>query len=180
MKGRKGSTDEGGVRAPFLIRWPGQIAAGARLPQIAGAIDLLPTLADMAGIPIVSRKPLDGISLKALLLGSAKDWPDRMIFSHWNSKVSVRTQKYRLDTDGKLYDMVKDPGQKRDINKEEPETAARLNAAVAQWNSHGSEVAIAHYAHKRIGIVTRQVRFPLDADTPTAVAAERKRIRQPG
>src|SRR5438270_11702338 len=53
-------------------------------------------------------------------------------------------------------------------------------AAVAQWNSHGSEVAIAHYAHKRIGIVTRQVRFPLDADTPTAVAAERKRTRPPG
>src|SRR5207245_5738476 len=67
MKGRKASTDEGGVRAPFLIRWPGHIPAGARIRQIAGAIDLLPTLADMAQIPIASVKPLDGISLKPLL-----------------------------------------------------------------------------------------------------------------
>src|SRR6185436_9450757 len=46
MKGRKGSTDEGGVRSPFLIRWPGKIPVGLRIPQIAGAIDLLPTLSD--------------------------------------------------------------------------------------------------------------------------------------
>ncbi|OYW15662.1 MAG: N-acetylgalactosamine 6-sulfate sulfatase, partial [Planctomycetales bacterium 12-60-4] len=43
MKGRKGSTDEGGVRSPLLMRWPGRILAGRRVPQIAGAIDLLPT-----------------------------------------------------------------------------------------------------------------------------------------
>src|SRR5690349_19662392 len=75
MKGRKGSTDEGGVRSPFLIRWPGHVMAGARIPQIAGAIDLLPTLADLAGVSVTSRKPLDGVSLKPLLLGKAKDWP---------------------------------------------------------------------------------------------------------
>ena len=69
MKGRKGSTDEGGVRAPFLIRWPGHIRPGTRVPQIAGAIDLLPTLADLAGIPVASHKPLDGMSLKPLLAG---------------------------------------------------------------------------------------------------------------
>jgi len=69
MKGRKGSTDEGGVRSPFLIRWPGRIPAGTRVPQIAGAIDLLPTLADLAGISMASQKPLDGISLTPLLLG---------------------------------------------------------------------------------------------------------------
>ena len=56
MKGIKGSTDEGGVRAPLLIRWPGHIPAGIRIPQIAGAIDLLPTLADLAGVPVVSRQ----------------------------------------------------------------------------------------------------------------------------
>ena len=45
MKGRKGSTDEGGVRSPCFVRWPGKIKPGTRVPQIAGAIDLLPTLA---------------------------------------------------------------------------------------------------------------------------------------
>jgi arylsulfatase A-like enzyme len=48
MKGHKGSTDEGGVRSPLLIRWPGQIPAGKNVPQIAAAIDLLPTLAELA------------------------------------------------------------------------------------------------------------------------------------
>ena len=116
MKGRKGSVDEGGVREPFLIRWPGHIPAGARIPQIAGAIDLLPTLADLAGIPIASTKPLDGISLKPLLLGTAKDWPDRMIFSHWDGRVSVRTQRYRMDDHEQLFDMEADPGQDHDIS----------------------------------------------------------------
>jgi len=135
MKGRKGSTDEGGVRAPFLIRWPGRIPAGAKIPQIAGAIDLLPTLADLAGIPVVGTKPLDGITLKPLLTGTAKDWPDRMIFSHWSGKVSVRTQRWRLDDAGQLFDMQADPGQDRDIAKEMPEVAARLSKALAQWKA---------------------------------------------
>src|SRR5262249_30058369 len=84
MKGRKGSTDEGGVRAPFLIRWPGHIQAGRRIPDIAGAIDLLPTLADLAGVPLNCPKALDGMSLKPLLLEERppKGWPNRMIFSH--------------------------------------------------------------------------------------------------
>ena len=134
MKGIKGSTDEGGVRVPFLIRWPGHIQSGARVSQIAGAIDLLPTLADLAGVPVQSRKPLDGVSLKPLLLrGLDADWADRMIFSHWAGKVSVRTQRHRLDTDGKLFDMQSDPGQTRDVSAKQPEVAARLRAAVAQW-----------------------------------------------
>ncbi len=49
MKGRKGQTDEGGVRSPLLVRWPGKIPAGKRVEPVAGAIDLLPTLADLAG-----------------------------------------------------------------------------------------------------------------------------------
>jgi len=133
MKGRKGSTDEGGVRAPFLIRWPGHIPAGARIPHIAGAIDLLPTLADLAGIPVAGSKPLDGITLKPLLTGAAGAWPDRMIFSHWGGKVSVRTQRYRLDNAGQLFDMQADPGQDRDVAKEQPEVAARLSKALARW-----------------------------------------------
>ncbi len=135
MKGRKGSTDEGGVRVPFLIRWPGHIGASKKIENIAGAIDLLPTLADLAGIPITSTKPLDGISLKPLLVDSehSHQWPDRMIFSHWKNRVSVRTQQYRLDHSGQLYDMTSDPGQHHDISKEQTKIAARLSEAVAGW-----------------------------------------------
>jgi len=135
MKGRKGSTDEGGTRVPCLIRWPGHIKPGMQIPQIAGAIDLLPTLSDMAGIPVVSTKPLDGVSIKPLLLKEAENWPDRMIFSHQRGRVSVRTQQYRLDHTGKLFDMTTDPGQYHDISKEKPKVAARLTKAVAQWKA---------------------------------------------
>jgi len=135
MKGRKGSVDEGGIRVPFIIRWPGHIQPGIKITQIAGAIDLLPTLADMAGIPLASTKPLDGINLSPLLQGTASAWPDRMIFSHQNGRVSVRTQQYRLDPEGKLFDMIADPGQHVDLSKGKPQIAAKLAGAVARWKS---------------------------------------------
>jgi arylsulfatase A-like enzyme len=133
MKGRKGSVDEGGVRSPLLIRWPGRIQPGTKVTQIAGAIDLLPTLADCAGVKVASTRPLDGKSLKPLLTGQAGKWPDRMIFSMWAKRISVRTQQYRLDQAGALFDMVADPMQDRDISKEKPEIAARLKKAVEEW-----------------------------------------------
>ena len=133
MKGRKGSTDEGGVRSPLLIRWPGKISAGAKILQIAAAIDLLPTLADLAEIPVQSEKPLDGISLKPLLLGKRNGWPDRMIFSHWNRKVSVRTQQFRLDSTGRLFDMRQDPEQRKPIDRESLNKAYELLIAKQKW-----------------------------------------------
>lgn len=134
MKGRKGSTDEGGVRVPAFVRWPGPIEPGTTIPQIAGAIDLLPTLADLGNIDIVGDKPLDGVSLAPLLVGTADaDWPDRIIFSHWRGRVSARTQQYRLDHEGRLYDMEADPSQHHDVSDRNPEVAARLQRAVTQW-----------------------------------------------
>jgi arylsulfatase A-like enzyme len=50
MKGRKGSTDEGGVRSPLIMRWPAKINPGTVINEIGGAIDLLPTLAALANI----------------------------------------------------------------------------------------------------------------------------------
>jgi arylsulfatase A-like enzyme len=133
MRGRKGSTDEGGVRSPLLVRWPGQIATGTKIPQISAAIDLLPTLLDLTGVERVGDKPLDGVSLAPLLRGKSTEPIDRMIFSHWARKVSVRTQQYRLDAAGRLYDMVADPGQQTDIRTQQPEVAARLAKAVKDW-----------------------------------------------
>jgi arylsulfatase A-like enzyme len=149
MKGRKGSTDEGGVRSPLLIRWPGKIQPGTRVPQIAGAIDLLPTLADLAGVKVAGEKPLDGRSLKPLLTGAPADWADRTLVQMWNARLSVRTQQYRLDAAGGLFDMVADPGQTRDIAKERPEVAARLQDEAARWR-------------KELVVGTRRVPLPPD------------------
>ena len=133
MKGRKGSTDEGGVRVPFMIRWPGHIKPGTTVRQIAGAIDLLPTLTGMAGIPRVGDKPLDGRDLRPLLLDSGENWSDRMIFTHHGGKVSVRTQQYRLDPKGELFDMQADPVQDHDVAAKAPAVAAKLAEAVDAW-----------------------------------------------
>jgi hypothetical protein len=61
------------------------------------------------------------------------EWPDRMIFSTWAGRTSVRTQQYRLDDQGQLFDMVADAEQKSPINEHKPETAARLKAEVTAW-----------------------------------------------
>jgi hypothetical protein len=75
------------------------------------------------------------MSVKPLLFGQAENWPDRMIFSHQNGRISVRTQQYRLDAAGKLFDIRTDPGQERDISDDKPDIAAKLRKAVAQWKN---------------------------------------------
>jgi len=133
LRNRKGSVDEGGVRVPCIFWWPGKIPAGKVIPQIAAAIDLAPTLAELAEIPWNPRRPIDGMSLVPLLLGKAQEWPDRMIFAHNNGRVSVRTQRYMLDEKGRLYDLVDDPGQEKDLQAELPEVASALRKAVERF-----------------------------------------------
>lgn len=133
MRGVKGSVDEGGVRVPFFIRWPGKIPSGLRVKEIAGAIDLLPTVTALAGIEYKPGRSLDGLNLSPLLLGISADWPDRLIYSHWNNKVSVRSQHYRLDSENRLYDMLSDPGQERNVADMFAEEHRRLVDAAAIW-----------------------------------------------
>lgn len=138
LKGRKGTIDEGGIRSPFLIRWPGRIRPGTAIPQIAAAVDLLPTIADLADVPVSGTKPLDGLSLAPLLLGTADAWADRRLFAfRGRNEVSVRTQRFRLDAGGRLYDIEKDPGQRVDVSGEHPEMAGELRRAASAM---GSEV----------------------------------------
>ena len=136
MRGQKGSVDEGGVRSPLFIRWPGQIAAETTVKPIAGAVDLLPTLSQLAEIKGTPPKPLDGVSVAALLKNPDADWSDRLLFAHWNGKVSVRNQKYRLDESGRLYDIENDPGQSHEVQADHPEIHKQLVAAVAEYREH--------------------------------------------
>jgi arylsulfatase A-like enzyme len=129
MKGRKGSTDEGGVRSPLLMRWPAKIKPGTVIPQISSVTDLHPTLASLAGVPVKATKPLDGRDLKPLLYGKSKV-ADRIILNYWKGRYSARSQRYRLDNTGKLFDMVKDPGQLTDIATQQPEIVRSLKAAL--------------------------------------------------
>lgn len=120
LKGKKGSTDEGGVHTPLFVRWPGKIKKGLVLDELASVIDLLPTLSDMAGLDLNVEKQLDGISLASLLLDENVSWEDRYIFNQWKENISVRSQIYRLDASGALFDIENDRAQKEDLAKELP------------------------------------------------------------
>ena len=143
MRGRKMDVDEGGVRVPLFIRWPGRIRPGSEIAQIAAHIDLFPTILELCDVPMPRTLPQDGRSLVPLLDGQSEAWPDRMIFSHQNrfgethmTPGSVRTERYRLVNRGKryeLFDMDKDPGQKRDIADQKPQITERLTAAYEAW-----------------------------------------------
>jgi arylsulfatase A-like enzyme len=133
MRGKKGSTDEGGVRSPLLVRWPNEIKPGTEIKPITAAIDLLPTLVECAGIRHIGTKPLDGVSLLPLLSSESTAWKARVIINTFRDKVSVRSQQYRLDHQGRLYDMDADPGQDKNVAAHHPKIAERLQKAADAW-----------------------------------------------
>ena len=135
MKGRKGSTDEGGVRSPCHIRWPAKIKPGQKLARNGAAIDLHPTLASMAGIRTLNQKPLDGTDLWSTISGEDDGPDERIIISHWRNRVSAKTGTYRLDNNGALFDLSADPGQRNNIAAQNPEVAARLKKAVGEFRT---------------------------------------------
>ncbi len=133
MRGRKGSTDEGGVRSPFFIQWKDKIQAGKKIDQIASAIDLLPTLANLVGVKAETINAVDGQSLQPLLLDENTNFNSGLIFNHWNGKTSVRSQQYRLDHENRLYDIANDRGQINDLSETYPEVVAELQLRKEAW-----------------------------------------------
>ena len=137
MKGVKGSTDEGGVRSPFFIRWKGKIQAGRNVEQLSSVVDLLPTLLDLAGVkPPLYNKPLDGVSLKSILLNNEDRNIDRTLFSHWGNKTAVRVQDYLLSNEGQLYNTKIDREQKNDISVSNPAMFEKLKKLLAYYNEN--------------------------------------------
>lgn len=141
LRGRKGSTDEGGVRSPLVMCWPGVIDAGTVVTQICSAMDLMPTLAELADVEVVSAKPIDGMSLVPILLDKKLSWPERTLVHYWKDKVSIRTQEFRLDYEGRLYDMNDDEGQQVEVNDSRPEVATALQGKA---NEFRQEMLSAH------------------------------------
>jgi len=139
MRGRKGSTDDGGVRSVCCIRYPARIQPGTIIDDVTGAIDLLPTLASLAGLATPHGKLLDGVDLAPLLCvdhearATVAAIADRAIVASFGGKVSVRTARHRLDAEGRLYDVGQDPGQTRDLATDQPDVADRLRGIAAAW-----------------------------------------------
>lgn len=144
MKGKKGTVDEGGVRVPFFIKWPGHIQRGSNIERIAAHIDILPTLVEMAGIKIPENDLLDGKSLVPLINNKNTEWPERVIFTHLlygftikPAPGAIRSSQYRfvIDNNGNelLYDMLSDPDQKNNIAELKPKMIKEYKQKYNSW-----------------------------------------------
>lgn len=144
FKGRKGSLDEGGVRVPTFIRWPGHIAAGSTSERVTGFEDWLPTLLDLIGASDRAPADLDGLSFAPTLLG--RDQPERPFLYRetpgYGGQQSIRVGPWkairrRLNSPAKqpldpgpieLYDLATDPTESHDLAAKHPDRVAALQA----------------------------------------------------
>ena len=142
MRGQKGSEYDGGHRVPFFAHWPnGKLTGGRDVNLITAHVDVVPTLLDLCGIPSPKEIKFDGRSIRPLLDNTAKDWPDRILVTDsqrvkdpikWR-KSAVMTTQWRFNNGKELYDIKKDPGQKKNVAAEHPEVVARLTKFYDAW-----------------------------------------------
>ncbi len=143
MSGGKGKNTEGGHRVPFFMHWPKKgWTEGRDIPQLTAHIDILPTVADLCGFEIDGKLPVDGLSLTPLLQKEqTANWKDRVIVTDsqrivnpkkWKDS-STMTQDWRLLNGKKLYQLSKDPGQKKNVAKEHPERVKAMREGYEAW-----------------------------------------------
>jgi len=131
FRGWKLTLFEGGVRVPFVARWPGRIAAGTRLQSPVSGIDLLPTAAAAAGATLPADRRLDGVNLLPLLAEAAAKAPARTLYWRDGSLRSVRDGDWKLIDSQRprrtwLFDLASDPTERTDLSATRPEQVARL------------------------------------------------------
>lgn len=139
----KGSIYEGGIRTPFIARWPGKIKAGTVSQLPAVFYDVMPTLAEIAGAP--TPKETDGVSFLPTLLGKGKQKGQRKHeFLFWDfggyggqqavrmgDWKGLRRNLHRGNTRIELYNLATDPGEQRDVAAKHPNIVRRV-AAIMQ------------------------------------------------
>lgn len=138
LRGGKWTDFEGGIRTPWLMRWPGRISPGTTSGAIAGIWDLLPTLCGAAEVAPPTDRKLDGISLLPVMLGQ-KD-ADQARRSVIMAGSVIREGDWKLFLKGKspgdeggrrsdvgsLYNVASDPGETMDVAAANPEVVRRL------------------------------------------------------
>ena len=152
----KGTTWEGGVREPCVMRWPGKIPAGSRCDEPVMTIDVLPTLCEILDVGLPERS-IDGLSILPLMLGEAgATTPHEVLYFYYhdNQLQALRSGKWKLylphryrtmlgstpgmdgmpgaykyvDMGVELYDLDADIGETRDLAGEQPGVVERLMA----------------------------------------------------
>ncbi len=145
LRGAKAQYHEGGIRVPFVARFPGRIPAGTESFEPFLLTDIFPTLLDVCGLPLMPGAHVDGLSLKSLLEGGAPPERDALFwhYPHYHplgeSPVSViRAGDWKLlrrheDGTEELYNLANDPGESDSLIRRFPEKAAELSGRLTRW-----------------------------------------------
>ncbi len=141
LRGAKASTWEGGLREPFIARFPEQLPKGLISSEVGSTLDLFTTCLALAGADVPKDRPIDGKNLLPVLKGEGKS-PHEILYYFWgNQLTAIRMGKYKLhwkvvNSDFKwqdcaapeLYDLEVDPSERFDLAADLPETVAKLTA----------------------------------------------------
>lgn len=146
LRSGKGWLYEGGVREPAIIRVPGLTKPGSVCETPFVSMDFFPTLLELAGLPLLPDRHVDGISLLPLLQG--KNLPERTFYWHyphyhgstWKPGASIRDGDWKLIEFyhyGKveLYNLKDDPGEQKDLSQTQPEKTQELRNKLAAWQN---------------------------------------------
>lgn len=149
LRGRKRSLYEGGVRVPFLVRWPGHIPADrVDNESVISAVDILPTLGSLTGVPIPNFDSLDGESRSPAFLGQPSqrtkplfwEWRFGIVGHVWNKSplLSVRDSQWKLlfnpdNSRVELYDIPRDPSEQNNLAGAHPDIVQSLKDKALAW-----------------------------------------------
>jgi uncharacterized sulfatase len=149
LRGTKLHTYEGGIRVPFVARWPGRTPAGATSDEPVCLFDLLPTLAALTDGAIPADRPVDGADISSVLIGGSLPGPRPLYFFHWWTLNAVREGPWKLHLDrhprdqnraqGKelpqLFNLELDPGETYDLRHGNPGVVEHLTALAARFTA---------------------------------------------
>ena len=143
----KGYLWEGGIREPLIVRWPGVAAPGTVETTPVTSVDFYPTILEMTGAQDVGGHTSDGISLVPLLRQAGTLDRDAIYwhYPHYSNAGSppsgaIRNGRWKLleffeDSHVELYDLVGDPGERKDLASSDPDRAQALRARLSAWRA---------------------------------------------
>jgi arylsulfatase A-like enzyme len=127
--------NEGGIRVPAIVRWPGRVRAGTTTDQAVITMDWTATILAAAGAQADPRFPLDGEDLRPVLTGE-RGLYDRSLYWRTQTRAAARIGRWKYVEDGgaaHLYDLSVDPGEKAALESGMPDVFARLQREHESW-----------------------------------------------
>jgi len=137
LRGSKSTMWEGGLRVPFLMKWPGKVPAGKVTDEFLTSLEILPTLLAATGTAAPDGVKLDGFDLLPVLRGELPS-PRSEMFWQRRSDVAARVGPYKWVQSSKgsgLFDLSTDLGEEHDLSTEKPDVLERLKACFAAWQA---------------------------------------------